>query len=614
VVRNWRVFIWAAFLLLLVFLSEPVRAVEGDAVSLRAVDISRFPEIRFYLSITNYLGALPEKTLASALVLKEDGNEINDFLVTEEQTGYRLAVVLFPGADFLRANSDGERRIDSVQRIASEWLSGQSGRAANDVSLLTPEGTSLLHGNDLNALARALQKEQPGLPSKRSMSEVLSDAIGTTADPLPQPGMRSAILFLSATAPGLEEQSICPRARELGLLVYGIWVGGDDPTASNALAAWAATCGGYFGSLSNEPGLHALLNGITSQQQQYLVEYRSLADSSGDHAITVDLHHGQFGAESPPFTFPLRVQPPVVTFSRLPGTLQRSGTDPLQSATEFEPTAIDIEPQIDFPDGHPRKIVGMRLFIDGKEVSECKTLPCPLLHWDLSPYADSGTHTVRLVVQDELGLTGDSQEQNVRLIVLYPSAEETFWARYAQPLGIGVSVVVFMGLFIILPAIVGRRPQKMRHPLPGLELPTVAAPHVRWIDNMNQWWQERIAHRKEPSAAPMWILMPMLETHEKILLAAADVRVGSDPKQTDVCLLDDSVSPLHTRFMQRMTGEWWAFDMGSVAGTWVNGDEIPGEGYALREGDFIQIGRSAFHIRSAGAAAEEYSSLPREEE
>jgi predicted component of type VI protein secretion system len=63
-------------------------------------------------------------------------------------------------------------------------------------------------------------------------------------------------------------------------------------------------------------------------------------------------------------------------------------------------------------------------------------------------------------------------------------------------------------------------------------------------------------------------------------------------------LLDDaSVSDLHAKLQMRTDGEFWIFDAGSVAGTWVNYAQVGEDGQRLKHGDLFHIGRVGFRFK-----------------
>jgi len=72
------------------------------------------------------------------------------------------------------------------------------------------------------------------------------------------------------------------------------------------------------------------------------------------------------------------------------------------------------------------------------------------------------------------------------------------------------------------------------------------------------------------------------------LLAQAETTVGRDVA-SDVFLDDVTVSRAHAMLERREGGAWFVRDVGSLNGTYVNGEQV--EGTVLATGDEIQIGR-----------------------
>ena len=59
---------------------------------------------------------------------------------------------------------------------------------------------------------------------------------------------------------------------------------------------------------------------------------------------------------------------------------------------------------------------------------------------------------------------------------------------------------------------------------------------------------------------------------------------------------DASISPVHARLRQTEDGGFLLLDTGSVAGTWVNYDSIPREGYRLAHGDMVNFGHLMYRF------------------
>jgi predicted component of type VI protein secretion system len=53
---------------------------------------------------------------------------------------------------------------------------------------------------------------------------------------------------------------------------------------------------------------------------------------------------------------------------------------------------------------------------------------------------------------------------------------------------------------------------------------------------------------------------------------------------------------MHSRLIRQVDGSYLLKDQGSVAGTWVNYEEVPEEGLLLSDGDRIHFGRAFFHF------------------
>jgi hypothetical protein len=76
-----------------------------------------------------------------------------------------------------------------------------------------------------------------------------------------------------------------------------------------------------------------------------------------------------------------------------------------------------------------------------------------------------------------------------------------------------------------------------------------------------------------------------------ISIIEQEVIFGTDPVQCNQIVDDPSVSLVHARLRQTEDGGFLLLDSGSVAGTWVNYEPIPREGYRLMHGDMVNFGQ-----------------------
>ncbi|HEY47870.1 MAG TPA: FHA domain-containing protein [Anaerolineae bacterium] len=84
---------------------------------------------------------------------------------------------------------------------------------------------------------------------------------------------------------------------------------------------------------------------------------------------------------------------------------------------------------------------------------------------------------------------------------------------------------------------------------------------------------------------------------ELIPLTGVEFIFGSDPSMTSAPLLDPSVAGIHARLTRQAAGDYLLRDQGSIAGTWINYELVSDEGYLLKHGDIIHIGRQVFRFR-----------------
>ena len=81
------------------------------------------------------------------------------------------------------------------------------------------------------------------------------------------------------------------------------------------------------------------------------------------------------------------------------------------------------------------------------------------------------------------------------------------------------------------------------------------------------------------------------------LLGADSSSAGRDPDST-VFLDDVTVSRKHAVFERRADGTWFVRDLGSLNGTYVNGEQV--DETKLASGDEVQVGKFKLTIFTAG--------------
>jgi hypothetical protein len=81
-----------------------------------------------------------------------------------------------------------------------------------------------------------------------------------------------------------------------------------------------------------------------------------------------------------------------------------------------------------------------------------------------------------------------------------------------------------------------------------------------------------------------------------ISIIEQEIIFGTDPAQCNQIIDDPSVSLVHARLRQTEDGGFLLLDSGSIAGTWVNYEPIPREGYRLMHGDMVNFGQLIYRF------------------
>jgi hypothetical protein len=372
----------------------------------------------------------------------------------------------------------------------------------------------------------------------------------------------------------------------------------------------AEATGARFLVFENPSSFAPLFEIVANQRAQYRLTYRSTLAVTGQHALAASVRLKDGSAlVSESATFPLRVEPAVITIQNLPATIERIAQTPGVDPQTLEPAAFRVEFKADFPDGHPRALAEAQLLVDG-QVADTRAAPVEALGWPLTGYAESGAHTLQVRATDELGLLAESAAVTVTVNVLIPPATVAQTAARIPWLAVAsAGALIAAGALAVLGFWLARRsraapPSAAQHPAalpktqpltpiqPGREnkplaTPRLPLPHLR--------------RPARPPARPQPLGQAYLEVLEPggggasradIELYGGVVRLGREAAQTQIVFPDRSVSRRHARIAETAPGVFQIFDEGSTSGTWVNFTQVPADsGRELRDGDVINLGR-----------------------
>ena len=588
----------------LVFVSHgPAAAQSGATLTLRHLETEAFPLIAGYLDARDSSGARITDLQASQLQALEDGQPQLIAQLRTVQPGLRIILVINPAEAFNIRNGEGAARFDLAKQRILDWANSLPSDNATSLSLLSPQGI-LSADESAAAWITDLEGIRPDFPEQDVDIQTLARAIELAGQNGPEPGMGTAIWWVTTTPP--QEALADLPALQSSLLESGIplfiWqIDANSNLISDlarSLQSFAQATGGqWFGFSSSEdfPEPESYFGPLRSA---YFFQYDSQLHSAGTHQVQLQMDAAGTLVTSQVLSFDLDIRPPNPILVDPPAQIERrpSTQDPQQLAPFSQP----IEIIVDFPDKFERDLTRTTLFVNDERVAENTSAPFTRFAWDLSSYDISQQVQVRVEAEDELGLVGSSVEFPIQVLVTNPpSGIQSFLSRGGAVLAF-TGVVIAAASFFLVMVLSGRiKPSRI-----GASLFKRTRPAPKVIDPLND---SPLSSGGTLTAPPLTPNLPIAPAYLQRLtvqdvnaapqflpIDQDQILIGAD-KQCSLILDEESVSPQHAR-LTRVDSAYQVADLGSEAGTWVNYAPVSAEGSLLRDGDLLHIGRVAFRF------------------
>ncbi len=618
--------------------TPPARAQDAPtgSVEVIAINTELFPRVQITFEAYDEQGNFFTGLKAEDVQVIEV-NGLND---QEEARPVERLEILQPGLDVivavnfapeLNTRYAGVRRYEAVLQRLKEWM--ESAPAQGDrLSISTNSGLQLIRSTDpqewltaLDNLAQVnLLNEQAGLTAMARALDLVTDISGSGKP-------RCVILLVTPLLPAASldgVQNLIDRAERLNVPVY-IWLTTSaqsiaaNPTMLDGLSDLAGQTDGELSIFTGSESLPEIEGYLKSRRYQYRLEYESRLNSAATHRLALSIEQGEDRLRSATQPIFLNIQPPNPIFLSPQTQIQRRFFPPNSRSSDLEPDAVTYRVIIEFPDGYPRAIRASRLLVNDELVQENTRPPFDNFSWSVRDIESEQQVEMQVEVEDALGLTGRSIRMPVRVSVESPPPNPWQVALSGnRPLVLAAillcglllgGVLIFAGRQHRPPFSAQRRSNRdpLTQPLP--------APAQKKRGTINPASMARRLSSARPAAmpvssAPAWLLQVSEESgtavesgvktmaHRLLPLKRSDNLLGSDPLRTQICINSASVSPVHARIVLNSLGEYWIYDHGSLAGTWVNFGPVPAEGARLQHGDLIHVGFVTLRFETAKPA------------
>jgi hypothetical protein len=629
----------AIFLLLCLVCVGSTSAQSGFTAVITPPDTSQFPRLTAYLDVHDPSGGFVHALTPQDVSMQEDGISLPVTDLEQQIPGVQFVIAITPGASFNIRDSMGTSRYEYLlqQLLSGTWTNQPPG--VDDFSLLTMGGPQLTHSSNPASLLTALKGYVPGEQDVVPNLEVLAAALQVALDPTARPGMERAILFITppqGTEVSLGLQSIIASAGQQNVHIF-VWILAapeifTSPEVDQLRSLANQTTGAFFTFSHDEPvpDLEYLLEPL---RYVYQLSYASQITTPGTHQVVAQVNTASGMITTLQQSFELDLQSPDPTLLDVPDEIVRTfaaqptpGTSAISADLQPEEQVLTIT--VSYPDGYDHSLSITRLYVDGAVAAENSQAPFDKFVWDLRQYTQTGVHTLMVEAIDDMNLVGKSDSTSVRIIV--PSAAQGIFISISEkkPLLLGAAIIVSVSMLVLVLILGGHirpkpHPGQVRNSVRGSEKTHPASPRsnidlhesqvsgpvktagvtlVPVRNRLNGWLDHLPWFRHEEERVPVIAyLIPLVGFDEPTLpaplpITAQDISLGGDPHLASLVIINPSIEGLHAR-IYRQDKKFLISDAGTVAGTWVNYEQVVSPGTALQHMDIIHLGRIGFRFQ-----------------
>ena len=591
---------------------QPAAAQEDSNLRISKINTDQFPAVQFSLEAVDSSGNFISDLTRNDVRVVENG--IARPLESLEKVEPGLQFILAVNAGAMLGNYvAGVRQYDSLKTAVVSWAQSIPEDSPNDFSLATNSGLQAVRQSSVKDWGTALEDYQPDFLQSQPTLISFTQALELASDPNPDSRMKRAVLYIT-TLPNTTIQEALPnladRAAELGVKVF-VWLAApvnyDDSPGAEALRQLAATTGGAYFLYSGVEEVPNLETYFAPLRYQYEGLYQSRTQNSGSQEIVVEVDRGSNTISSPPENFSITVLPPNPMFLAPPSQITRSwNTTGRENEPFLEPQTFLISALIEFPDGHQHPLRRTKLIVNGITITENTEPPFDQFTWPLEDYLETGSHTLQIEVEDQLGFISSSIETEVEVLVEEPPRKSwlEWFTRQQLVLAAALGITALVMLIVL---------NRLRHKRSNTQNwlqrrklyhdPLTQPVEIRQEESRHSTSAAKAMKstpRKGSVSAPARLVRLSDEgnplSQNPILIQRDEITIGSDALQSMHTLKEPSVSGIHARLSRSGANEYILSDAGSIAGTWVNYAPASSRGIHLKHGDLVHIGRVAFRF------------------
>jgi hypothetical protein len=517
----------------------------------------------------------------------------------------------------------GMSRYEKINAIFRNWVAALP-PDADFMSLVDNNGAQFTHVSNGEWLRRfgeynpEVRSFEPSLVPLSAALDIL-EANPATAE------SKKVIFFVTPHLEGASEDtfnSLLERAEQAGVRVFVWFV--DSPsyfthsTAQRFQDMVTRTAGRYL-TFSGAETLPTPEEWLAPLREFYTLTYTSRLTTSGVHTISIQAQTPLGTLTAPGREVEYTILSPSPIFVVSPDTLTRQNPDDIFNFDSFEPRSQTIEILIEFPDGQPRPLQRSTLYVNGVLYAENTQEPFDTFTLDLTPYRDAKTElSLTAEVVDMLGMSQTIAAPKLTVNVIQPPNGIYGWFLQNRDLVVALSIVLTGIILVsIVFASVWRRAGAQRNTRKLEKDPITQPVRIQQTQKARTAQAGALGWLKR-APAPVAYLARLTSDGQPapgdpLPLTGSEMTFGTDPTQSTHILDHAALSPLHARLRIEPNGECILSDQNSLAGTWVNYENVTRDGVKLRHGDILHFGPISYRFvnkQSAQTAVPKIEEVP----
>lgn len=524
----------------------------------------------------------------------ENEEQVDILSLDQTHVGVHFTLAINGSTFFDLNDENGISPYDRIREALETWVSTRYFAEADSWSLITNEGVRIWNTSSGEVWRMSLVGYEPNFRNVIPDLVGLSTAIENARDRMVPFGVDKSILYITTPPSAQQIESINALALEaqLASIQVNVWMVGDAYFLTNdqggSLINLAQNTGGSFFSYTGTEPLPDPEPDLSGLGFFYTLTYETSIRETGSYSLRVqiDTPEGEISGEGVPFY--IEVEPPNPILLTPPETIERR-FEQVAEADDLElyPDLAEINIMIEFPDGHPREIMTSRLIVDGEAVIVKDQPPFDAFTWDISKLDASGEHVLQVEVRDSLGLTGQTIETPVQILVVEPEIEiQPLLKRpWFIALLVGLGALLVFGIIWLIRRLWQQNRLKKTEK-DGLK----EALSSEWRDLFGpddvRFGEGRLQTLR---------LEESLEDRQSFAIQGSKMVIGSDPALADVVFEDPSVVGRHA-LLHYHQGQYWISPLDESGGTWVNYKLLNRYSVPLQSGDIIHIGDLGFQF------------------